>query len=265
MIEDGMENSIIIDTHIHLSLNKRAEEELSQSKMNVQKMINDLSLDLSHKNIKKGLLYILDLNILWKNFQIPNNIIASSAISFNSSTSYCDEQLAAGIKIFKTHPYLHEITKDKYKCITEFAEYIGQNGGILTICGSYGSSLLYETNGVELAAFIKKRCDVPIIIAHGGMPRIFDAMSLALEYDDIYMDFSFTFPFWWGSTIIQDYAFAARKLGCERIFYGSDYPYVSFEDSKRYFNMFLQTYEFDEESCNRLYYKNFIDFEKRYL
>jgi len=124
--------------------------------------------------------------------------------------------------------------------------------------------LLYRTNGVELAFKIKEMYpDIPIILAHGGGPRVFDAMSLMNEYDDVYMDLSFSLKYWWNSSVIDDYAFALRKLKGKNVLYGSDYPYVSFKDSYNYFAFFakIKNIIYTEDIC----YNNFKKFEELHL
>jgi len=194
--------------------------------------------------------------------KVPKNIIISTVVDdINDLEKAYDKK----IKIIKILPYEQKILRKKYSNIIEIAEYIKEKKMILTICSTYGSKLLYDTNGVELASYIKKKIDVPIILAHGGGPKIFDAMSIALEYDNIFLDLSFSLKFWWNSSVIKNYAFALKKLECKRCFYGSDYPYVNFDESLDYFLKFINKYKFSHEEKNNILYFNFNKFKEEYL
>ena len=90
-------------------------------------------------------------------------------------------------------------------------------------------------------------------------------MSIALDYEDIFLDLSFSLKFWWGSSVIKDYAFVLKKLEFKRCFYGSDYPYVDFDESIRVFLKFAEKYVFSEDVQESILYRNFIEFKSVYL
>lgn len=198
--------------------------------------------------------------------EIPKNLIISTAVGIhNTYISDLEKAFEKGIKIIKILPYDQKITREEYSNVIEVAEFAQEKGMILTICSTYGSKLLFETSGVELTTIIKKKADIPIILAHGGGPKIFDAMSIAFEYDDIFLDLSFSLMFWWGSSVIKDYAFAIKKLESNKCFYGSDYPYVDFNKSLDFFLKLIKKYKFSEEEKNNLLYSNFNKLKKDYL
>jgi len=258
----------IIDSHIHLYPEPNQEKELNISKEPVNDLLSKLSQKLKNNNVDEAVLYILDKNYLYtiQDIDIPNTITISSVVGIEKSCiNDIDMAFNKNIKILKIHPYLQKITKDKYSNILEIANYANGKNIVLTIDCSYGSKLIYDTNGVELAAFIKKKVDIPIILAHGGGPKIFDAMSLALDYEDIFLDLSFSIKYWWGSSVIDDYAFALKKLSSKKSFYGSDYPYVDFDESLEYFLRFIRKYNFSEKDKNNMLYYNFEKFKGRYL
>ena len=256
----------VIDSHVHLYPKPILEKEMKVSKENVNELLNQLSQKVKQNSIEKALVYILDEKALSMNMNVPENLIISTIVGVhNTYIRDLEKAFHKGIKIIKILPYEQKITREEYPYVLEIAKSAKEKEMLLTICSTYGSKLIYDTNGIELAAFIKKKVDIPIILAHGGGPKIFDAMSLALEYEDIFLDLSFSIKYWWGSSVIDDYAFALKKLGSKRIFYGSDYPYINFDESLGYLLRFIKKYKFSENDKNNMLYYNFEKFKERYL
>lgn len=256
----------ITDSHVHLYPEPVLEKECNVSQEPANELLSKLSQKLSNKKISQAVLYILDKAFLSMDVTVPENLIISSVAGFNGT--YKDDLERAfvrGIKIIKILPYEQKITRHKYPDVIEMTKVAKEKGMVLTVCSAYGSKLLYETNGVELAAYIKKEVDIPIILAHAGGPRIFDAMSLALEYEDVFLDLSFSLKYWWNSSVINDYAFAIKKLESKRCFYGSDYPYVDFDESMEFFLRFTNEHNFSEQEKNNMLCDNFDKFKDRYL
>ncbi|MFX1314071.1 MAG: amidohydrolase family protein [Promethearchaeota archaeon] len=256
----------IIDSHVHLYPEPNLDKELNILEEEVNPFLIQLSNLIKTNNILYAVVYVLDKNVLYYNFDLPKNLIISCTLGINDTYKKDIEQAYnKDIKIIKILPYEQEITKKKYSNILEIAQYAEEKRMILTICSTYGSKLIYDVNGIKLAVFLKKKFDIPIILAHGGATKVLDAMSIALDYDNIYLDLSFSLKYWWGSSILKDYAFALKKLNCDRIFYGSDYPYVDFDISMKTFLDFIKKYDFSEDNKEKLAFKNFNKFKRDLL
>jgi len=256
----------LIDSHIHCFPEPDLSKEITLSEYPVNKYLKELSQKLKKNQIDEAVVYILDERVLLKSIEKPNNLILGCIIGIHDKIGiFSDAASKKGIKIIKLLPYEQKITRDKFDRVIDLATYLSEKKMVLTICSTYGSKFLFDTNGPELAAYIKKYVDIPIILAHGGGPKVFDAMSLALSYDDIYLDTSFSLIYWSGSSVIQDFAFALKKLECERIFYGSDYPNIGFDESLTNFKDFLRTYNFSMEEEENLLFNNFCKFKQEYL
>ena len=253
----------IIDAHLHLYPKPILKKEFEISKEPINEYLITLSKKISEYRISKGLIYLIDSRVKFEYIELPTNLLLSGTV--NVKNPDLESVLNNNIKLIKIYPYDHKLSKLDYSNVLNIAYIAQENNIALTICSTYGSKLLYDINGVELAAYIKKYIDVPIILAHGGGPKIFDAMTMAIEYDNIFLDLSFSLKYWYGSSVIQDYAFALKKLDCERIFYGSDYPYVDFKDSLWYFLNFIEKYNFTNKERDLILYKNFELFEETYL
>jgi predicted TIM-barrel fold metal-dependent hydrolase len=152
---------------------------------------------------------------------------------------------AIGVKF---HPYMQSLTRDKFPEVKKVGKVIDEKDLLTIVDCSYGSELLYETNGVELGHELGRNIDSPVLLAHGGGPRILDAFSSVDAIPNVYTDTSFSLSFWDGSTLIQDYGFAASKLGGEQVLWGTDDPVVDQKQSFERAKIFAENYIEDEKN-----------------
>ena len=249
----------MIDSHLHL--NYQDEEN----------PLKQLKTVMKEENIEKAILYLINDNEYEKelvNIGCGDEIIIG--VMLNPLDSDVENKLHClknrGIKIIKILPYEQKLHYENFDRIVKFAMLVQKYDMILSICGSYGSRDIFETNGVELAAkVLNAGFDRPLIIAHGGMVRQLEVHSLMCEYSNLFMDLSFTISYWWGTHIIDDVFFTVRKNGFNRVFWGSDYPYCPYEDAKTYFNMFCEKYDISSRDREKLLSENFKLFYEEYL
>jgi len=271
----------MIDAHLHLYTVKSGEntspdsmkKKLSQiyetkTRKEIETDLFKLADELEKNKIKKGLVYLVDERFYTNKWfpveKIPENFYLGVLINPMMEDIRKKIELAVKnkIKIFKLQLYEQKLFKEHYKDILKLAKIIEEYSGILNICGAYGSRYIYKTNGVELAAYLlNEGITSPIIIAHGGMIKIFDTMSLMLDFKNLYMDTAFTFNFWWGSTVIDDYKFALKKIEYNNVFFGSDYPHVKLNLAKKYFNNFCEYSNISEDDKIKIEEQNFKKFE----
>lgn len=251
----------MIDVHVHCHFTKgRQSTQLTELKKAMQK-----------HDISRGILYLIDeRDYTDQNFALDFGDRLIPAIALDPRDPHIDEKLEDvrrhGVKIIKLLPYEQQIFHEDFDAVCDYAGKVQAQGMLLTICGAYGSRDVYRTNGVELAAeVLKAGFENPLIVAHGGMVRQLDTHSLMCEYPNLYMDISFTIPYWWGSHVIEDLHFVMEKSNYERIFWGSDYPYHSFEEELEYFDRFCRQYRIGSQDREKLLSGNFEKFYDTYL
>jgi predicted TIM-barrel fold metal-dependent hydrolase len=105
---------------------------------------------------------------------------------------------------------------------------------------------------VRLAAALSGHVRCPIVMSHAGGRQILDAMLLAEDARQVVLDTSFSLPYYLGSSIETDFAFAMRKLGAARWVYGSDAPFVSLEDSLSATRRFLDAHRFAAKDVEQI-------------
>jgi predicted TIM-barrel fold metal-dependent hydrolase len=139
------------------------------------------------------------------------------------------DQLAAahrlGIRALKFHPYLQRVEAADFPLAGEVARTAEGLGMFVMVCCAYGTRALDRYSGVRLAAYLSEQVSCPIVMSHAGGARILDAMLVAAAASNLYLDTSYSLPYYLGSSVEGDFAFAMRKLGSGRWVYGSDAPF----------------------------------------
>ena len=149
------------------------------------------------------------------------------------------------IKGVKFHSYVQRITRSDYPRVLKICRIAQKQNKYICIDTSFGTSKMYEYDNLKLACFI---CDhitrTPIILLHSGGARVREAMLLAQDKKNVYLETSFSLNYFSGSILTADFAFAFKKIGSKRVIYGSDFPYVSFRDSLGSTMELLKKYKF---------------------
>ena len=147
----------------------------------------------------------------------------------------------------KFHSAFQKIDNSQLDIIAEIAQIASEKKMFVMVDGSYGASNIYQYDNLKLLTFLCNKINTPVIFAHGGSLKVKEAMLVALENPHLYFDSSFTISYWKGSSIEQDFAFAIKKLGFDRFFFGSDYPLAEPQEEYRLQNDFLNKHGFSEK------------------
>jgi len=180
-------------------------------------------------------------------------------LDFRSKEAYSalDALSKKNISAIKFHSYFQKITDSDFPDVLRLSEYAQSLGISVAVCTSYGTSNMYLFDGMHLACYLSNAITrVPLILLHSGGAKAIDAMLLAAEKKNVYLESSFSLNYYQGSTIEKDLAFSYRKIGVDRILYGSDYPYVSMEDSIRVAQEFFLSNHYSEVEMEKIFFLN---------
>jgi predicted TIM-barrel fold metal-dependent hydrolase len=127
----------------------------------------------------------------------------------------------------KLHPYLQEFGVDEaFGAVRRTFEAASDNGLLTIVDCNYAGQHVFDFNGVRVAHAAAGAVNTPVVVAHAGNARVVDAFVTARAHGNIWLDTSFTLPWWRGSSIATDMAFAMEKMGMERWVWGTDMPYA---------------------------------------
>ncbi|WP_392534981.1 amidohydrolase family protein [Nostoc sp. C117] len=173
---------------------------------------------------------------------------------------YIEKAIAEKVRAIMFNSYLQKITESDFQDVLRVCQFAEANKMLICIDASYGTSKMYSYDNMKLACFIADFVSrVPIVIIHSGGYRILEAMLLALDKHNIYLDTSFSLPYYVGSSLEQDYAFAYKKIGVHRILFGSDHPYVPFSEALIQHLQFFEKYKFTESEIEQVMYYTAIN------
>ncbi len=158
-----------------------------------------------------------------------------------------------GVKGIKFHCYIQKIILDDISTCVEIASKAQSLNMLVMIDTSYGSLGMYQYDNLHLASAIASKISkTPIILLHSGGARCLEAMLLADATNNIFLETSFTLPFYLGSSVEQDLAYIYKKLGEDKILYGSDFPYVTLKESESSFFTFMDKWGFNSNQIEKI-------------
>lgn len=160
---------------------------------------------------------------------------------------YIETAAACGIDGIKFHSYVQKITPADFDDVARAGIYAQEKELFICIDTSFGTARMFDYDNIKLAAALSGFVDrSPIVLLHSGGLNILKALLLAEDKSNVYLETSFTLPYYQGSSVERDLAFAYKKIGAHRVAYASDYPYVSQEESLQCARTFMETNGFSE-------------------
>lgn len=160
---------------------------------------------------------------------------------------------AVGVRGIKFHCYVQRISEADWPAVAEWAAAATASGMFVCIDASYGSLGMYEFDNLRLTAWLASRIpEARIIVLHSGGLRVLEAWLLAESNPRIWLETSFSLPYYRGTRIEDDLALAYRRLGPGRVIYASDYPYVGFAQSHQGMVEFLGKHGFSEFEADQV-------------
>jgi len=264
--------SKLFDFNIHAVPSSLTLEKIHKE----EKSLTPNSVLTNLDNYKKFLLQAdaINLNILTDNFfepdqnrqvisslhnVLPNliSITTTTPIIFLEAIPYLNVLQEIGVKGIHFHSYVQKISEADYPDVVSIAKRASEMGFHISIDTSYGTTKLYDFNNLKLAARI---CEVvtqtPVILVHAGGLRLADALALADYCSNIYLETSFSMNYLAGSPYEDLYAYVFRKLGSERVIFGSDLPYFRIDEAISVLDRVLTKASFSGSEKENVFYYN---------
>jgi len=271
----------IFDFNIHLPCSKSVDTNskiLDENSM----FLDDIKICYQNyfsgfkSSIKAGNFMLFNQNIFFeddmKNFikNVKNDFKGSfftALIDFRKPDifTYLDKAISDGVDFIKFHSYNQKITESDFIDIVKVCQYVEERDIGICVDTSYGTSRMYEYDNLKLACFISDFITkVPIILLHTGGARVIEAMLLADEKKNIFLDTSFSIVYYLDSSLEKDFAYTYKKIGTNRVLYGSDTPYINLDESIRKTIDFLEKYHFTSYDIDNILSNNAMNL-KSYL
>jgi len=259
---------MIIDSHLHLLPEPDVNKEMALSKeKDIAAVLCGLSSRIKKAGIAKGMAIILDTGFLTNKKVVQtikelnktkkiSNLMLSAMIDFRSENARsCLETFSSlGFKVLKFHPVHQKILPQDYKKAKELALAAAKQKIIIMIDTNNVGQDSDVYSGLHLAKYLLTDVKTPVILAHSGGLKVLEALVIALDYKNVYLETSFSVPFWQKSSVEKDLAFAFKKLGSNRCIYGSDAPFIDLKDSLKKTNKFFKDNNFSKKDVDNIMY-----------
>lgn len=183
----------------------------------------------------------------------------TALIDFRSQDvlAYIENIKLAGVNAIMFNSYLQQIKNEDFAKVIQVSHYAASKGLIICIDGSFGTSKMYTYDNIQLACALADHItNTPIIIVHSGGYRLIESMLLAADKQNVWLDTSFSLPYYLNSSIEKDFAYVMRKMNMKRIVYGSDHPYISFNEALSIHMEFFRRYQFTDNEIEQVMWKN---------
>ncbi|GKT08095.1 amidohydrolase family protein [Desulforhabdus sp. TSK] len=225
---------MIIDIHTHLPVSEKRQAP------NDSLVLTSLPEDMQRCRVDRAVL--LPIAPLTPNEDIRDacrahpELVGFASVDIHRPDA-CLAELAqavreGGLKGLKLHPRLQKMNDSHADLVVELTRLAADlNIPVLMDAFFYGAAG-YGLDVLRLIARLSQ--DVPqarIIIAHLGGFKVLEATLMAKENPNLYMDLSFSPLYFEGSSVEQDIAFAMKKLGPDRLLFGSDFPHMDMAKS----------------------------------
>jgi len=261
----------IFDFNIHLPCNKNSD--INFKTLDENNMFLD-DFEVCYKNyfdsfkfsIQAGNFMLFNQNLFFEDNmgtfikKVKNDFKGSlftALIDFRKQNvlSYLDKAISDGIDCIKFHSYNQKITEADFIEIVKICKYAEDRNIVICIDTSYGTSKMYDYDNMKLACFISDFIlKTPIVLLHTGGARVIEAMLLADEKKNIFLDTSFSIVYYLDSSLEKDFAYTYKKIGSSRVLYGSDTPYINLNESIEQTIEFLEKYKFSSNDIENILY-----------
>ncbi len=264
----------IFDFNVHLPyLSHEDVSKVIEQDMNLDVAGICNGLEIYQTNIRK----IKGVNFLLFNTKLFDE---DAGIFFNKSKQFFDEIAYTALVDFRRHDifdyiekakhngvnaimfnsYLQKISDADFIEIIKICQFAEKLGLIICIDGSYGTSRMYAHDNLKLACFVADAVSkTPIVIVHSGGCRVIEAFLLADAKPNIWLDTSFSLPYYIGSSLEQDFAFVYKKMNAQKVLFGTDYPYQNSRNAIKIHKKFFNKYGFTNSEQEQIFYKNALE------
>ena len=258
---------MIIDAHTHIHKNKNDfGENYNASYENLLKQMENSKID------KCLILSIFGLN----DNEYISKIVSKYSDKFMGMAGIDPKQNKKNIinnlrkiknkyefKGLKLHPRIQEFS------ITdpEIADFFQINNehfslpiiiDLLPYSGGSDEYLIKDNLPLDYDGIAKKFRDTNFILAHFGGHRLWDAFSVAKSNPNIFLDISYILNYYENAPILNDLAYLIKRLGSNKVIYGSDFPESNLNNYYQKTEFLLEKVNLTKKDKNNIYYKNIL-------
>lgn len=250
---------MIIDSHMHLDVNIDGTAKGAAFELDRQ---------LNEAGIEKAIVLHLETQP-WSIYEFSEALSKfpkmRGFININPNKRNSNKTLKEGIEKLgfiglKLHPRLQGFNLD-CKSTVRLVKYAGEmNVPVIIDAFPDGTYIMKGFSSLSYANLALRCPETRIIWAHMGGHHTIEFMMLAKRLQNVFFDFSYSLLYFQGSSIPIDMVYAMRSMKFDRIFYGSDYPDRTVENSLQMSTNFLKSQNLTDLEFNKIMFTNAQNF-----
>lgn len=254
---------MIIDTHMHLKI--KDEKKISQSILNAEKIRQKFKISkiflILLKSQRISMNKFKHYPSKFKNIKFFVDIDPRQQNAKKELNQFVNKYNFFGLNL---HPRLNKFNVLDKKTI-ELVRYCGKlNVPVMIDSFVDGNSLVSNFKISDYGKLCRECKNTNIILGHFGGIFCIQAMLMAKRIDNLYLNFAYTLLYFRESTIIKDLIYCIKSLKGNKIFYGSDYPDRSYDDTIKMTYKEFKKYKLEDNYKNKIMYSNANKFIKMY-
>lgn len=225
---------MLIDGHVHITKNGIWFD------TGVDASLERLLIELENSPISKAI--ILPITGIVSNEYVaevcnkyPNKLIGFATVNpLQGRNAVIELEKAVknlGLRGLKLHPRLQGFSPKDSRILPVIRKAGEFDIPIVFDVFPQGPGLITDVLPLNYDRLAKEAPSTKIILAHSGGSRVLDALMVAKANANIYLDVSYSMDYYKGSSVAKDFIFAIKKLGVDRVIYGSDYPEFGIRES----------------------------------
>jgi len=242
-----MKKSIEIwDSHVHVTENgKWFNTSLDAS-------LRNLITEMDIANVQKSLIlpiYGVTSNLFVKKCvrMHGDRLAGFGCMSLKTWKNDAQEILEYGLQGVKFHPRIQHETISQWDQ-AGILKFLEVNNLPIIVCGWQQTSSpvanMLEIHPLKIDLVAKKYPNLKIIIAHLGGHNFLDSFFCARGNPNVFLDCSYFFHFFKGTSIESDSLILMQKLD-NKILFGTDFPEVSIDKYHNYLKVEFEKYNID--------------------
>jgi|Deesub1362A_J573_1020465.scaffolds.fasta_scaffold01646_8 predicted TIM-barrel fold metal-dependent hydrolase len=245
----------IIDAHVHLDIKKYGS---------VDKAVKALISEMRRSSIEKVVLLALEeLGLSSENVariaRDYEEIIPIMSVHpyTENATDRLEELLnICNFKGLKLHPRLQCFSLNDERVFNLIKKAAKHNLPVIIDAFPYYPGYYPEISPENFNKLALSIPEAKIVIAHLCGHKVIDTLFVAKINKNIYLDLSFSFLYFRGSSIFQDILFLIKNLNGEKILYGSDYPSFPLQYALNNVLSELNRLKSHSDFINSIFYEN---------
>ena len=164
---------------------------------------------------------------------VPEALVSATFYPEPDAGEYVAELIDSGVEVFKAHMQVGQFPADHHHLDPVWAELERTQTPVVLHAGS-GPAPGEFTGPASVQRVLERFPELPLIIAHLGMPEVKEFLSIAQQFDHVRLDTTMVFVEFWdddaevlsiGNPFAQLDTLA--DLG-DRILFGSDFPQIPY-------------------------------------